>query len=276
MTDWKLNFALNHVTIARTTYRELLEIASALECVGVEVRNDLRQPLFDGTDPADAGARARDHGLRILSVAEVKRFDAWNEDTRKEAIELARIASAAGSEAVSLIPRNDGDAPGSQDDQFGLREALRGVRPILEDHGLTGLIEPLGFETCTLRSKRDAVEAIRELDAEQVFRVVHDTFHHCLAGGGSLFPGQMGILHVSGVTAPEVPVSRMEDGMRGLVDAADRLQNVAQIRALLSSGYRGPVSFEAFAESVHNLEDPVSELRRSMAFIRAQLDSGVG
>ncbi len=275
MTDRKLNFALNHVTVARTTFRELLEIASALECVGVEVRNDLRQPLFDGMDPADAGARARDHGLRILSVAEVKRFDAWTEDTRKEAVALAGIASAAGSEAVSLIPQNDGDVPGSQDHRSGLREALRGVRPILEDHGLRGLVEPLGFETCTLRFKRDAVEAIRELAAEKVFRVVHDTFHHCLAGGGPFFPEQMGILHVSGVTDPEVPVARMEDGMRGLVDAADRLQNVTQIRALFSSGYRGPVSFEAFAESVHSLEDPFDELRKSMAFIRQQLESGV-
>ena len=276
MTVSRLNFALNHVTVARTTYLEFLEIASALDCVGVEVRNDLRQPLFDGAEPADAGARAKDRGLRILSVAELKRFDTWNVDTRKEAVALARAAEAAGSEAVSLIPRNDGDVRASQEQPSGLREALRELRPILEDHGLRGLIEPLGFATCTLRFKRDAVEAIRELDAELVFRLVHDTFHHSLAGGGPYFPEHMGILHISGVTDPEVPVARMEDGMRGLVDAADRLENVAQIRTLLSAGYHGPVSFEAFADSVHQLEDPVGELRKSMAYIRQQIEAGAG
>lgn len=268
-----LNFALNHVTVARAEYTQLLEIASALGCIGVEVRNDLPQPLFDGMDPAAAGAMARDRGLRILSVAEVKRFDAWDEERRKEALELARTAAAAGAEAISLIPRNDGSAPDGQEFAAGLVESLRALQPILSDYGLAGLVEPLGFETCTLRAKRHVVDAVRSLDAISTFRLVHDTFHHCLAGGGPHFPDDTGMLHVSGVADPDVPVSDMDDGLRGLVDHTDRLDSVAQIGALLSEGYRGPVSFEAFAESVHRLADPVPELRKSMEFIRGQLEA---
>ena len=57
-----LPFALNHMTVARLGYVELLDAAAALGCVGVEVRNDLPQPLFDGLDPAEAGAMARRPG----------------------------------------------------------------------------------------------------------------------------------------------------------------------------------------------------------------------
>ncbi|MGO4139887.1 hypothetical protein ACEQ6A_36365, partial [Rhizobium brockwellii] len=48
--------------------------------------------------------------------------------------------------------------------------------------GIIGLVEPLGFEICSLRSKTEAAEEIRELGAESTFRLVHDTFHHHLAG----------------------------------------------------------------------------------------------
>src|SRR3712207_6469164 len=56
------SFALNHMTVARLSYAGLLDAAASLGCVGVEVRNDLTQPLFDGLDPAEAGAMARDKG----------------------------------------------------------------------------------------------------------------------------------------------------------------------------------------------------------------------
>ena len=69
------SFALNHMTVARLTFVQLLDLAAELGCIGIEVRNDLPQPLFDGLDPAAAGAMARDKGLRILAVAEVKRFN---------------------------------------------------------------------------------------------------------------------------------------------------------------------------------------------------------
>ena len=56
------SFALNHMTVARLTFVQLLDLAVELGCIGIEVRNDLPQPLFDGLDPAAAGAMARDKG----------------------------------------------------------------------------------------------------------------------------------------------------------------------------------------------------------------------
>lgn len=264
-------FALNHMTVARASYVELLDMAAALECVGVEVRNDLPGQLFDGASPEDAGAMARERGLRLLAVAEVKRFNDWSDDHRREALHLMRIARAAGAEAVSLIPRNDNGGMGNGERQANLRIALRELRPMLEDHGLVGMVEPLGFETCALRSKSEAVEVVAALGAEGVFKLIHDTFHHHLAGAGAIHPEDTGLIHVSGVVDPTVALSEMRDEHRMLVDANDRLGNVDQISAMLKAGYDGPISFEAFAPEVHERDDPVPALRDSIEFIRSRL-----
>lgn len=266
-----LPFAINHMTLARRSYAELLDAAAELGCVGVEVRNDLPQPLFDGMAPEEAGAMAREKGLRILALAEVKRFNDWSDAKREEALALMRIAVACGAEAVSLIPRNDNQGMGNGERQANLRVALKELKPMLEDHDLVGLVEPLGFEICALRHKSEAVDAIEALGATGRFKLVHDTFHHHLAHGGSLFPEHTGIVHISGVVDPTLAVNEMGDEHRLLVDGADRLGNVAQIAALQAAGWHGPISFEAFAPETHALPDPVGALRRSMDFIAAQL-----
>ncbi len=266
-----LDFALNHITVARASYAGLLDIAARLGCVGVEARNDLDRPLFDRMEPAEAGAMARDKGLRLLSVAEVPGFTAMDEDIRAKARHLIDIAAAAGAEAVSLIPRNDNRGRGEGERQANLRAALRELRPMLNDAGLVGLVEPLGFATSALCLKAETVAVIDELGAGGTFRIVHDTFHHHLAGGGPIFAGRTGIVHVSGVANPDLDRSEMADADRILVDRRDRLRSVDQIAALLAGGYAGPVSFESFAKEVHAVADPAAALGASMDFIRSQV-----
>jgi 2-keto-myo-inositol isomerase len=264
-------FALNHMTIARRSFAELVDTAARLGCVGIEARTDLTRPLFDGADPAEAGASVRARGLRLLVLAEVKRFNDWSDARRDEAAELIATARAAGAEAVALIPRNDGGGLGNGERQANLRVALRELRPMLDAAGLVGLVEPLGFEACSLRHKSEAVEAIEALGAAGTFRIVHDTFHHHLAGGGPLFPAHTGIVHVSGVADPAPAVSEMADRHRVLVDGADRLGTVAQIAALAAAGYAGAVSFECFAREVHDLSDPAAAIAASIGFIESRL-----
>ena len=122
-----VDFALNHMTVANASYATLIDLAARLGCIGVEVRNDLGKPLFDGRAPEEAGAMAREKGLRILCVAEVKQFNAWDDAREGEARDLVRTATAAGAEAVCLIPRNDGIGTGDGERQASLRGALRGL-----------------------------------------------------------------------------------------------------------------------------------------------------
>ena len=266
-----LPFALNHMTVARLSYAELVDLAAALGCVGIEVRNDLARPLFDGMPAEAAGDLARKKGLRLLAVAEVKRFNDWSPDKAAEARALMQIARAAGAEAVSLIPRNDGLGLGNGERQANLRLALKDLGPMLEDHGLVGMVEPLGFAICALRQKSEAVDAITALGASDRFRLVHDTFHHTLAGGGGHFADHTGIIHISGVVDPDISVDEMGDPQRVLVDQRDRLGNIDQIRALRAAGFKGAISMESFAPEVHASQNPKADLTRSFDYIAAQL-----
>lgn len=268
-----ISFALNHMTVARLSFVQLVDLAADLGCVGIEVRNDLPQPLFDGMSPEAAGELIRSKGLRLLAVAEVKRFNDWSVDKEAEAVALMKIAKAAGAEAVSLIPRNDNLGMGNGERQAALRVALKALHPMLEDHDLVGMVEPLGFEICALRYKSEAVEAIEALSARGRFKLVHDTFHHTLAHGGPYFPEHTGIVHISGVADPHVAVDKMTDAHRILVDRADRLGNVEQLAKLVELGWNGPVSFEAFAPETHASTNPKADIAASIAFIRSGLAS---
>ncbi|MCP3968997.1 MAG: TIM barrel protein [Rhodobacteraceae bacterium] len=263
--------ALNHMAVPGLRWDAFLDLARQLGCAGVEFRDDLNGPLFDGDDPEKVKAAASARDLRILALAEVKCFNDWSDARRHEAEALMRIAAACGAGAVSLIPRNDGLGCGNGERQANLRVALRELKPMLQQHRLTGLVEPLGFEICSLRSKAETVEAIEALGAAGCFKLVHDTFHHSLAGGGPVFAGHTGIVHISGVTDRALALHEMRDEHRVLVDAQDRLGNIAQIDELQRAGYQGLCSFEPFAPAVHALTDPAAALAGSFEFIASGL-----
>ena len=121
---------------------------------------------------------------------------------------------------VQRRPARAGDA--------GSCAALEALKPILGSRGLVGLVEPLGFEICSLRYKSEAVDAIAARGRRRVFKLVHDTFHHHLAGEAAIFPALTGLVHISGVDDPALCID-MRDPHRVLVTGRDRLGNVEQI-----------------------------------------------
>lgn len=263
--------ALNHMVAPRLGWSDFLDLAKELGCVGIEFRNDLPGELFQGAAPEDVGATASAAGLRILALAEVKAFNDWSDAKRDEAAALMKIAKACGAEMVSLIARNDAKGMADGERQSNLDTALRELRPLLDELDLIGLIEPLGFESCALRDKSEAVEAIEAQGAADRFKIVHDTFHHALAGGGPVFPEHTGIVHISGIVDPTLKLSEMRDEHRMLVDENDRIGNIEQLKRLLSEGYAGPVSFEPFADDVHQLADPRRAIEKSFSYIESAL-----
>lgn len=274
-----LRFAVNHMTVANASYQALLDTAVSCGCAGVEVRNDLDGDLFDGVDPVEAGRMAKDRGLRILALAEVKAFNRFSDNVMAQVEALAATAVACGAEGISLIPCNDGGADVSShgDQRRQLIGALQEIHPVLERNNLLGFIEPLGFSTATLRHKVDAVDAIEAVGSAR-FKIVHDTFHHYLASGDSSIPETVfaehtGIVHVSGVINAELTAATMADEHRVLVDANDRLGNAQQLAQLLEAGYSGPVSVEAFAPSVHAITHPAAALQSSFNYIESEVNA---
>lgn len=267
MTD--IAFALNHMAAPRMGLADFFALAVSLGVSAVEIRNDLPgTAIADGTPPGDVKARAERAGLAIASINALYPFNIWTAERAAQAGALIDYAAACGAKGIVMCPLNDTAYAASDDERLGaLRDALAALKPLLERAGVTGLVEPLGFAECALRFKREAVEAIRDVDGVGTFALVHDTFHHHVAGETELFPEMTGLVHVSGVVDPAVPAERMRDPHRVLVDGHDLIDNVGQVRALAAGGYRGPVSFEPFAPAVHARPDIAAALRDSMTFM---------
>ena len=235
-----MRFALNHITTPRLPVDEFFRLARSLDITEVEIRNDVPD-VVGQVPPADVKAAAQAAGVEIISINALYPFNVWSDALAARAVALADYAKASGARALVMCPLNDG-APVAQAD---LVAALVAMAPILRERGLIGLVEPLGFPISSLRTKKEAVAAIDEAGGADVYRLVHDTFHHHLAGETEFFPERTGIVHISGVVDPDVDVADMLDPHRVLVDGADRLENVTQIRELVRRGLRRPLQLRA-------------------------------
>lgn len=267
-------FALNQMSTPTLPLESFFALARDLGCCGVELRNDLAdhgRPVFDGEQPEAIKQMAADFDLPIVGLSQIYPFNNWNDGVADQVKTLIDLAVRSGAETISLIPRNDGQGVGEAERLSALKLALHEIKPMLDAANMTALVEPLGFEISSLRFKKEVVDAITRLEATHRFKLVHDTFHHYLAGGGELFPQHTGIVHISGVVDPTLAAAQMCDEHRVLVDANDRLGNVEQIQALINSGYAGVISLEAFSPEIHAMKNPKQAIAKSFDYIRAAL-----
>jgi 2-keto-myo-inositol isomerase len=266
-----MRFALNHITTPNVALPEFFALARALGMTEVEIRGDLPDVL-SAWKAENVKAEAEKAGVTILSINALYPFNDWSGDLPERAVAMADYAAACGAKALVMCPRNDGTMIGFD----RLVEALKEMKPILDERGLTGLVEPLGFPVSSLRTKAEAVKAIQAAEGEGTYKLVHDTFHHHLASETEFFPEWTGLVHISGVTDPTVALDDMLDAHRVLVDEADRLGNLPQIRALLALGYAGPFSFEPFATEVHALTNPEPAIAASMDHVASAVTAEAG
>ena len=269
----KLRFALNRMCAPRMPFPEFVAMARRLGVEAIEIRNDLAGvELEDGRPAAEVGSLAQAHGLVIRSINALQRFDQFDTERAAEARALVDYAAACGAQALVLCPTNSRrDARTAVQRHEDLVQALMALAPLLDAHGLTGLVEPLGFEECAVRRKSQAVRALEAVGNPACLALVHDTFHHHLAGEPQLYPERTGLVHVSGVEDAGLQAAAMRDGHRVLVGPADRLGNTAQLAQLLGSGYQGLVSFEPFADEIGQAGDIEHRLQASMTHLRHAL-----
>lgn len=263
-------FGLNHRVAPAASLTAFFDLAVALGISDVEIRNELPDvAIADGTPSRQVRQEAEARGLTILSINALYPFNVWTPERGEQARALIDYAAACGAKGVVLCPLNDPSYRASDAERLGaLREALTALAPLLRRAGVVGLVEPLGFPESSLRLKREALDGIDDVDGADVFEMVHDTFHHHVAGEAEMFPGRTGLVHISGVVDPVIPRDAMKDAHRVLVDTDDRLDNIGQIRTLTTGGYAGPLSFEPFADSISNAPDIRAALADSMAMIR--------
>jgi 2-keto-myo-inositol isomerase len=266
-----ISIDLNLMTAQKPSTIEFLEIAESLGEGGIKLRNDQCDPMFDGKGATWARDEVAVRGLRILALAGVYGFSDNTDETRKQTLELAHLAQECGAEAISVTPRIANVAVPTIEQRVLLRTALNALKQMLEDIGVTALIEPLGFANSSLRLKADAMAVLDDMGRPDCFALIHDTFYHALSGESAVFGDTTRIVHISGVNDSFAAPADMTDAHCGLVGPAVRLGNIAQIKQLRTQGFAGPYSFKAFALDVHDMTDLARALSTSTNFITSQL-----
>jgi 2-keto-myo-inositol isomerase len=265
-----MDFALNQKTAPKLGFAAFLDLAAELGCVGVEPRNDLGRPVFDGIEPARAGEMARERALRFIGLSEVYPFNDWNDDRRAAVGRLIETAQAAGAETVSLIPRVD-RREGDDAERATTLAVLAEILPMLQGTGVVGLVEPIGFATSSIKFQREATQAIESLCADDRFGIVHDTFQHALAGDADIFVRHIRLVHISGISGGSGILTDSLDAQRVLVDESDRTGASGQVKSLLEAGYTGAFSYECTSPLVQNSGDPKAQIAASITYLRRLL-----
>jgi len=276
-----VRLALNHSLAPHLSIPEFLDFAAAAGVDAVELRNGMPPgwhlpPAADVTTyaPARIARLAADAGISVLTINALLDFNRWNAERAEQARALIATAAAAGIDAIVLCPTVA--APGEAVPHSNLPSALDALIPLLTDAGIRGLVEPLGFPQASVRRAHDVDVCLRERGSPLCLGVVHDTFHHALAGAAGYSPF-IGLIHVSGVTRSDVPVAALGDEDRVLVTEVDTLASCAQIAAIgAGGGFAGnapAVSLEPFARSVAESPTLAADVRASLAVL-ASLTTG--
>jgi 2-keto-myo-inositol isomerase len=274
----KSRFALNRIACPSLGLEDFLRFTADLGLSKVEVRNDLPGgAVIDGMPPAMAAELAQRHGIRILTINALQKFNlgAVQAKAQAELEKLLELAAALRCTAIVMCPNNDRRDP--RDARARVEEAVAALKafgPSLTKRGIQGWVEPLGFPESSLSSVVVAREAV-ERSGFGCYRIVYDTFHHHLGPDteadldGSLASSRIGLIHVSGVEA-SIPRESWRDEHRVLPSPADRMGSREQIARMISLGYEGDISFEPFSAEVQRMSRDAlaAALTKSVEYLR--------
>lgn len=265
------NLVLNRITCPNMNLEDFIKNASKWGFNGIEIRNDLNSgEIIDGLDPIAVTDLAKKGSISIVSINALQRFNDGNPSSHIEELEeLLKLASTLGKTAIVLCPVNDAkDLRTKEECLEHTIEALKAYAPYFTKYNLTGLIEPLGFEISSLRTKEMASKAIIKAEGKNLYKILHDTFHHFLSNEKEFFPEMTGLVHISGVErlADKNPIT---DEDRVLIGDKDTMSNREQINTLLEGGYKGVIAIEAFSSQIQKLsaDDLEVELKNSLNYI---------
>src|SRR6202140_1685391 len=256
---------LNRIIKPQIPLEEFLQFTADLGIKYVEVRNDFtNKGVLDGLSDVALQMAFKETGVKALTINALYPF----EDLKvlKENIEklkdLIAEAKRINCPQIVLCPLNDANdkrSPTQRADE--LVTALTAYGPLFAEAKMIGLVEPLGFAICSLRTKKTALEGIARCNYPASYQLLHDTFHHYLSGETEFFPKQTAIVHVSGVPAGKAKAALIDED-RILVTRDDIMENRGQVAALLESGCTAPISYEPFSSQVRDL--PLSELKAEL------------
>lgn len=271
-----MRFSLNHSIAPLMPIPDFCALASTVGVDAIELRDGMPPgwefPEASNVmrhDPEWIASVAADHGLEILSINALQRFDQWDALRADEAKAMIAFAAAAGIRAIVLCPSV---APlGSPALPSGLAEALDGLQPMLQDAGVRGLVEPLGFPRSSIRYKSIVDQEFAVRGSPACLGIVHDSFHHAVASDPDL-SANTGLVHLSAVPHLGLALDALGDEHRGLLGPDDVIDNAGQVRRLRPL-FDGPWSIEPFASEVGASTTLADDLRGSLAYFSTQVST---
>jgi 2-keto-myo-inositol isomerase len=258
----KSQIAFNRIIYPGVGIEQFFVLTAELGLHKVELRNDLPgNEIIDGLGPGSVRELAVKHDIEILTINALRKFNLPGHRSAavRELKSLIGLALSIDCRAVVLCPNNDrSDSRTAEQSLRDTVDSLREFRPLFEDSGLLGYVEPLGFSESSLDSIFAAARAIGEAGGA-CYRIVYDTFHHYLGPDeGQQLEKEfdialLGIVHASGVEE-DLARDDLKDEHRVLITDGDRMGNIEQIERLTAMGYGGNVSLEPFSIRVQELE----------------------
>ena len=253
----KKQFAVNRMTCPLPDMENFFAIVKEAGLNKVELRNDLEgKGIIDELTSSEFNSLKEKYGIDVETINAIQKFNLPSnfDYAYKEIESWITLSKEIGCKALILCPNNDINDKRTQEEFLAdTTEALKKYGKLFQDSGITGLVEPLGFEECSVRSKKTAIKAIEGSGFKDIYKIVHDTFHHYLGTDDDYYPEYTGLVHISGVEA-NVSDLEMKDMHRVLITDKDRISNKEQIRNLVNLGYRGVFGFEPFSEEIHLLK----------------------
>lgn len=251
-------FSLNRIIAPQLGILDFLALAKKANFQAVELRNDLEgKPVTDGLSALQVAQAASAASVHIATINALQRFNEKPSTHKKELEELLKVGRTLGCDAIVLCPVN-----GIAEDEDRSRwhdqcvDALTTYADLFGEYGLLGYVEPLGFAVSSLRTKKEALRAIRESAKGSHYKLLHDTFHHYLGGETVFYPKETGLVHISAVVGPK-PLASITDGDRVLLSPSDILSSREQVRTLVQGWYNGYLSFEPFSSEVQASPLPI-------------------
>lgn len=227
--------------------REKLEAIAAAGYDGIEIFE--QDFIADQGSPRDVGNRVRDHGLEIALFQPFRDFETLPEPARAKAFDRAErkfdVMQELGTDLVlvcsSVHPAALGGIDRAAEDfhALGERAARRGLR--------------VGYEALAwgrhINDHRDAWEVVRRADHPNVGLIV-DSFHTL---GRKIDPDSLRsipgdkIFFVQLADAPQIEMDLLywSRHFRNMPGEGD-LDVTRFMRAVMATGYRGPISLEIF------------------------------
>ena len=264
-------FCINRKIAPNLSLEAFFQLVQRLGLNKVELRNDMPSgKVCDDLTYEQTRALIAKYHIEVVTINALYPFNRVDDALLAKTDALLQDAQAIGAKALVMCPLNEG-VDIAPDDTLA---ALRALTPRFAQHGVQGLVEPLGFPVSSLRSAVQAQQLIR--DAQAPFKLVIDTFHHHLYENAEQeFPAEIdvemiGLVHLSGVEDRRATAD-LTDEERIMLSDQDVLNSVAQVKRLEMLGYKGVYAFEPFSSELNGWTPAEIErqIRHSIALLQA-------